>query len=824
MTTFRFAIRSLRHARAFTAASIATIALCIAAACTVFALVNAVLLRPLPYAHADRLVGIWHTLPGVDVPVAKQSIGTYTLYGESARSFESMGLYVSLAATVEFPNARDVAPERVRVGYMTPSIFGALGTRTLIGRTFDQSDATNRAQPVAMIGEHLWTTRFGADRAVLGRSISIDGVAHTIVGVMPESFAFPEAQTPVWVPLDTSNPKYLGSFGYNGIGLLRPGVTPDAAQRELAQILPRAVERFPEQRPGVSTALVLQKARMAPVIHLLRDDVIGGFDQVLWLVAGAVVLLIVVAFSNVSSLRLVRSEARQREIAVRRALGASTGSIWRDLMLESTLVSGVGASIGLIVAVFAVQLLVDAAPANVPRLNEVRVDGAVVGIALSLMLLFATASALIGALRVRDPNMVATLRDSGRTVAGGRSSRRLRAIFVGAEVAMSLALVAASGVLGRSLVRLRAVQPGFDASNVFTFWTFLPSTSYHGAENVARFYRDALERIGKMPGVASVAVTAKLPLEIEGYPYRTTVWGDNGANVATQLPPVVQATTTSSGYFNTMRIPLVAGQSYDDANIRRGAYEAVASRAYVEQVWHDPTGRSGVGKRLRPTANGPWFTIVGVVGDVRDSTLTLPPVSEVYFAEEPNGDTTANTTARDMAFVVRTRGAQPNIAAALRNELHALDPNLPFHRPATLDQLVADSRASMTFALIVLGAGAAAALLLGIVGLYGAIAYAVRLRTRELSIRIALGLDPAHAPRLMLRDGAVVVICGAGVGLLVVLGSAKLLASLTFGVSPYDPLVLAGALGGVMLIAAAAIWVPARRVAGINPAEALSAD
>jgi predicted permease len=433
---------------------------------------------------------------------------------------------------------------------------------------------------------------------------------------------------------------------------------------------------------------------------------------------------------------------------------------------------------------------------------------------------------LIGVFRLRGNSTMFVLRDAARTASDSRSAARLRAAFVGIEVAMSLALLAGSGVLGRSMFRLRHVSPGFDASNVFTFWTFLPGASYRHDEDAAAFYRNAIARFRGIPGVVSVGVTAKLPLEVEGYPYRVTVWGDNGTTSNSDLPPIVQATSASSGYFDAMRIPLVSGRSFDDANVRRGALEAVASRGYVEQVWHDRTGRSGVGKRVRTSATGPWFTIVGVVGDVRDSTLMLPAVPEVYFPEEPNGDTTgkASTTTRNMAFVVRTRTPSPEIASTLRRELQALDRNLPFHRPGRMEQIVADSRASMAFALVVLGVGAAATLILGVVGLYGVIAYVVTLRSREICIRIAVGLDPVAAPRLLLRDGAGVVVAGAAAGVLVFVAFARLLGSLTFEITPRDPPVIAFAIAAVLAIAAVAMWIPARRTARVNPADALKAD
>ncbi len=819
----RFAARSLARARTYTAASLTTIALAVAAACSVFALVNAVILRPLPYVRADRLVGMWHTLPGVDIPVAKQSLGTYALYRESTRSFEATGVFVTLAATLNYTGS-DVAPERVRAAWTTPTVFGVLGVRPMIGRLLVDADAAKGAPGVALISERLWRSHFAGDPAILRKPININGVQRAIVGVMPDAFAFPESRTPVWIPLDATNPLYLGTFGFDGIGRLRPGVSIEAARLELTHILGRAAERFPEQAPGVATAMVMRKTRIAPVLHAMRDDVIAGFDRILWMTAAVVGLLVVVAFSNVASLVLVRTEWRQRELTVRRALGASAGTVWRDLLLEGGLVATAGTVLGLIIAWFALHLLVRIAPVGVPRLDEVRIDAPVVGIAALFLVSFGLVTALIGVLRGRGHATMSVLRDAGRTATDSRSARRLRAVFVGVEVAMSLALLAGSGILGRSMLRLRHVSPGFEASNVFTFWTFLPGASYRHDEDAAAFYRNAIARFRQLPGVASVATTAKLPLEIEGFPYRVTVWGDDGRTSNTDLPPIVQATSTSSGYFETMRIPLIAGRTYDDANVRRGALEAVASRKYVEQVWHDQTGRTGVGKRIRSSATGPWFTIVGVVGDVRDSTLTLPAVPEVYFPAEPNGDTTAKTTTRDLAFVVRTRTPVPEIANALRRELRALDPNLPFHRPASMEQTVADSRASMTFALIMLGVGAAATLVLGIVGLYGAIAYVVALRAREISIRIAVGFDPASAPWLVLREGASIAIAGAAAGVLVFVAFSRLLGSLTFEVTPRDPSMIAVAATSVLAVAAVAMWIPARHAARANPADSLKAD
>src|SRR5437868_25200 len=713
MSPFRYAARALSRARGFSAATIATIALAIGAGCAVFGLVNAVLLRPLPYPNSDRLVGIWHTMPGLGIRTAKQATGTYTIYREGARSFEDMGIYISLAATLTYPR-RDLPPERLRLSWVTPSIYSVLGAKPLLGRLFTDTDANKGAPAIVVISERLWRTRFGGNRRVIGETIDVDGEPRYIVGVMPASFAFPEARTPIWAPMvHVATAPYVGGIAYDGIGRLRPGVTLDAAHRELQQTLKGLPDRFPELRPGVATAPGLRQTQLAPIVHQMRDDVIAGFDRVLWLIAATVGLLALVAFSNVASLLLVRVESRRREFAVRSALGASTWGVWKDLIAEAAVVATLGGLIGFALAAVSLQLLVRSAPLGLPRLNEVHVDAGVVLSCLTLIALFALVSASIGAWRIRASDAMRILRDGGRTGTGGRGSQRMRATFVVVEVALSLVLVASSGVLGRSVLRLRAVQPGFDASNVFTFWTFLPSTTYKGVTDAARFYREAIDHIQRLPGVVAVGATAKLPLEIEGFPYRVLIWADDGMSATKVLPPVFQATSTSAGYFNAMRIPIMAGRTYDDANVRRGAREAVVSRGFVEHFWHDPTGRSGVGKRLRPTADGSWVTIVGVVGDVGDSTLTEPPISGVYFPEEPiseSPDAGSQTTARDMAFVIRTRGPAPGLPQMLRKTLHVLDPHLPFYRPATMEQIVTDARAEMMFALTLLIVGAAATL------------------------------------------------------------------------------------------------------------------
>lgn len=823
----RLALRSLRRSPGWSAALLLTIALAVAGGCATFALVDMVLLRPLPYPHSDRIVGLWHTGPGLGLATMKQSPGTYAVYSESASSFQAMGIYVSLAATLTYSTPGN-EPERVHVTWATPSTFGVLSARPLLGRVLTKADDAKSAPAVAIINEHLWETRFGSDSHVIGRTMDIDGVPFVIVGVMPATFAFPDVATPVWAPIvrldpDIPNPTYLGSFGLDGIGRLRPGVTPAAAQRELQHLLPRLPDRFPEDRPGVSTEVALRQTKLTPVVHLMQADVVGDVARVLWLIAATVVLLVLVAFSNVASLTLVRVEARHREFAVRAALGASTARVWQSVLAESAIVAAAGGVLGFALAAAVLRVLVRSRPIGLPRLNEVHVDSSVVLAAAALTGLFVATSVAIAALRIRPRDALRILRTGGRTATSGRVSQRLRGAFVAAEVALSLVLLAGSGVLARSVLRLRAVHPGFDPSNVFTFWTSVPPTAYPRSSDVARLYSDAIDRMQRLPGVISAAATARIPLELEGWYYRTLIWADDGS-APSVLPPAVDAVSITSGYFGTMHIPLIAGRSFDDASIRAGANEAVASRAFVAHFWHDSTGRIGAGKRVRAEQNGPWYTIVGVVGDVRDSTLVQPPILEVYFAEEPNGNPAvpaSHTTGRDLAFVVRSRGSVPGLPRLLERELHALDPNLPVYRPASMADIVTDARSRLTLTLLVLATGAGVTLLLGLVGLYGVIAYVVSLRSREISIRIALGLAPHAAARLILRQGQAIVAAGAIVGIVAFVAFARLLTSLTFEVSAVDGRTIVAATMLVLTTAMLATWIPARRAALLDPAEVL---
>ena len=832
---WRYAARSLGNARTFTLAAALTVTLAVAAGSTVASLVNAVLLRPLPYPDSDRLVGLWHTAPGIGIPLIPQAPGTYSLY-RSAQSFEAIGAYGDGQSPVTHGDVNPVT-ERLPVAGVTASVFTTLRTRPLIGRLFTNADDHLPGEPtVVLVSERYWRTRLAASPSVLGTHLRLDGLDRQIVGVLPASFGFPGSNIDVWAPLNIDPGGYLGFFGLRAIGRLQPGVSIEAAQRELAQILLRSPETFAEQKPGLPMRPMLSQTRLAPVVHTLRRDAIGGFDRILWLGAATVVVLILVALSNLSSLLLARIEVRRRELALRAVLGASAGRIWWVFLCEVGLVVIAGAVIGLALGAAALALLphtgatqlvdprlTDASRIVLPRLDEIHPDVVLVGTAIGLTLLFVGTALVIGAGRLTTTDAGRVLRDGGRSGTLGRASQRLRAAFVAIEVALSLVLVSGSAMLGHSLSRLLRVDPGFKAAGVVTFRTSLRGTTYFNQERVWRFHRDALDRVRQLAGVDDVGIVTKLPLENGPVLQLMTVEDAAVAPGSVGLPSALAA--ASAGYFRAIGIPFVAGRTFDEAAVRRGANEAVVGRAFALHYWHDSTGRSALGRRFRPYATGPWYTVVGVVGDVRDTALTAAPTEVVYVPytlQEHTED--IFRVNHDMTFVVRTQRTAGALAPEVRRVIQTLDPLVPVLELQSLDEHVAKAGRRMRFVLALLGTGAAMALALGLVGLYGVIAYIVNLRKREIGIRIALGLAPSRAMGMIVRQGGTVVLAGSAAGVLMFLGFARLLRSLTYGVAAVDAVSVALSACVVFAVASLATWLPARSAARIDPAEALRND
>ena len=818
----RPALRSLRRSPAFTVTASATLVLGIAASVAIFALVNGVLLRPLPYGEPDRLVGAWHDLPGVSMPKAEQTAGLYFTYKKLARSIEGIGVYQGGAVNVSDPRG-GAEPQRITAAWVAQSVLPLLRVPPLLGRNFTEAEDLPKGGNVVLISEGLWRARFGGDPAVIGKTLEVSGETHEIVGVMPARFRFPTPATQLWLPIQLDpNDQYPGGFNYQAIARLAPGQTVESAQRDFAAVMPRVVELHPYLAPEVPMRLVLDQAKPRPILVPLKEDVIGGIARTLWIVAAAAGVVLLVACANVTNLILVRADARQRELAVREALGAGRGRVLAHFLADSVVIAALAGAVGLGLATLAIRALVSTGPVEIPRLAEVRIDGAAVLFAVVVSAAAAVVCSVIPALRLGGVVLSSALREGGRGGTASRVQQRVRASLVAAQIALALVALASSGLLIRTFQRLNEVRPGFEPEGVATFWMSLPGARYPNDSTVAQFYGRLLERVRALPGVRSASIASRLPLVDRGtsfdpfYPEGDASWTD-------KIPPLQAYGTVDGEYFRTMGIPLLAGRTFDRLDAQRYD-EAIVSQATAVQFFHDSTGRAAVGRRFREIPGGPWVTIVGVVGSVRDTALASPPAQSVYYPQVPGPADSYSPVRNQMALVVRTAGETRAIVRPVQAAVRDLDPTLPVYDIRPMSAVLDASMAQLSFTILVLGAAAAVTLILGAIGLYGVMAYVVTLRSRELGLRIALGATPGAVVAMLTRQGVVLTAIGIAGGFVLYALVARFLRALLYGVAATDSLTLAGASLLLVAVAALASWIPARRTSRLDPADVLRAE
>ncbi|AHG88103.1 permease [Gemmatirosa kalamazoonensis] len=814
--------RSLRRTPAFTITAVITLALGLGAAVAIFALVNGVLLRPLPYGDPDRLVAVWHDMPGVSMHKGNQTRSTYYTYRTFARSLAAIGVYQSGAVNLSDPRGGS-EPQRITTAWLTQSVFPVLMVPPLKGRGFTEAEDLPNGPRVVVISEVLWRTRFGADPAVVGRTLEVNGRTHEIVGVMPQRFRFPTAATQLWLPLQLErNAQYSGGFNYDAVARLKPGVTVAAADRDLAAVLPRIMDISPNLAPGVSTAMLLEQARPRPFVVPLKDDITGGIARTLWIVAAAAGLVLVVACANVTNLILVRAEARQRETAVREALGAGRVRVLAHFFAESVAITTVAGAVGVAAAALALRLLVSLGPAELPRLAEVHVDPATIAFAAVASLIVACLCSIVPALRLGGVPLLRALREGGRGGTASKTQQRVRGGLVAAQIAFALVALASSGLLMRTFQRLNAVRPGFDVDGVATFWMSLPRARYASDTAVVRFYGALLDRVRALPGVRAAGITSRLPLETNGMD-QDPFYPEGDASYDKKIPPLQLYTWVDGGYFRTMGISLVAGRTFGSLDSQRSD-EAIISQATAYQFFGDSTGRSVIGKRFREIPSTPWRTIVGVVGSTRDTALAAAPSMVVYSPQVLAASSDDNGPQNTMALAVRTTGDASAIVPAVTRAVRELDPSLPLFDVRPMPAVFRASMAQLTFTILVLGAAALVTLAVGAVGLYGVMAYVVSLSTREMGVRLALGASPRAVVAMLTRQGVLLAGAGIGVGLVLFALVARFLRTLLVGVAPGDPLTLAATSLLLVAIAALASWIPARRTARLDPADVLRVE
>ncbi|MGH7656264.1 MAG: ADOP family duplicated permease, partial [Gemmatimonadaceae bacterium] len=703
LTGLRHAARRLARTPAFTVAATLTLALGIGGASAVFTVVNGVLLRPLPYPNSDRLVNLTHTLAVGGGMQVDQSDATYLLYRRDNRVFTDIGIYratsVNMQAGAAGASTTDVA-QRINAAVGTPSMFTVLGTAPVRGRALSEADAAPGAPPVALISQELWQNAFGADPAIVGRRISVDGTDREIVGITPKAFHFPAEQTQLWLPL-VLDPAHTNSaaFDYQGIARLKNGITIAAANADLNRLLPQVPVAF----PGRLTSGAITATKMRTETGSLRDSIVGNVSRILWVVLGAVALLLLLACANVANLFLARAEGRQREFAVRRALGAGRMLLLQTSLGEALVLSAVGGVVGIALAAFGVAFLQQVPMgASIPRIGEIHVDAFVVAFAVVISGVAAIAVSALPAVRLSRASLTALMGSDGRSATGSRVRHGVRRALVVSQVALALVLVTGAALFARSFERLRAVNPGFDASHALAFRLAMPVSEYPKTSDVAGTAVATLRALSAVPGVAIVGVASRLPLDQESTADSAVFIEDHPLEPG-QVPVVLPMTFASPDYFRAMGIPLVAGRLFgepdpalDPAHAPR---EVIVSEAFATRYW---TARDAVGKRIRMNRGDPWSTIVGVVGSTHDAGLAKPAVAEVYDQLVSTAASGMAWTPRDVAFVVRTSGNAADISSAVRGAVHSVAPALPVYRLIPLSSLLQDAEARTTFTVLLL--------------------------------------------------------------------------------------------------------------------------
>jgi putative ABC transport system permease protein len=811
-------VRRLWQLPLFTSVAVVTLAIGIGANTAIFSVAESVLLKPLPFPHSEQLVAVDHAAPGVNLKSVGAAPFLYFTYRDEARSFQDVGLW-----TPDTVSVTGVAqPEEVSSLVFTDGVLRILGVQPALGRAFTQKDDEPGSPETAILIAGYWRSRFGADPSVIGRRVMLDGRAREIIGVMPDSFRFLDRKPAVLLPMRLDRSKtFLGAFNAAAIARLKPGVTIAQADADAARVIPIAFQRFPPF-PGFTTNM-LEEAKLTPHTKSLKEDLFGDISTVLWVLMGTIGMVLLIACANVANLLLVRAEGRQQELAIRAALGAGRAEIARELLLESMALGIAGGVAGLAVAFAALRLLTALAPTNLPRLDEISIDGAALVFTFAISVFAGLLFGLIPVLKYAGPRLNATLRAGGRSLSASRERHRARSTLVVVQVALALVLLVSAGLMIRTFQSLKHVDPGFTRPrDVQTLRIFIPETQVKDPVMAVRMQQEIVTRLTAIPGVTSVGLTTIIPMAGQGW--HDPVSAEDKIYPDGQIPPLREFKFVSPGLITTMGNRLIAGRDFTWTDLYEKRQVAMVSENMARELWEEPS--AALGKRIRESGKAPWREIVGVVGDERDDGVDRKAPAIVFWPMLMTNFINEETyVRRTMAYMIRSPRAG---SSAFLNEIGhvvwSVNPNLPLASPRTLQEVYDASLARTSFTLVMLAIAGGMALLLGIAGIYGVIAYAVSQRTREIGIRIALGARNAEVTRMFVRHGftlAVVgIACGAGTAIVLM----RLMSSLLFEVSPVDPATYAAV--AVSLIAAAVIasYVPALRATMVDPVESLRAE
>jgi predicted permease len=814
----RYGLRTLRKSPGFAAVAILTLALGVGATTAVFSVLDGVVLRPLTYPHPEQLVSVEVSPAALDPSLRGMAPEDYFVFRDQSRTFQDIGIYAETDTDRDVNVTGFIEPERVHALNVTHGVLSVLGLPPMLGRIFSPSDDSPGAPPTAILTYAYWQRKFSANPGAVGKTIIVDGVGRQVIGVMPRSFRFLDMQDlAVILPLQLDrNKTFLGNFSYFGIARLTPGSTLAQATADVARMLPITLDAFPSS-PGLS-AESLKKARLTPSLQPLKQDIVGNVGTLLWVLMGSMGIVLLIACANVANLLLARTEGRQRELALRAALGASRGRIAVQLLTESAILGLLGSIFGLGLAWAALRFLVALAPSGLPRIRDIGVNLPVLCFALGMTLI---ASFLFGLIPVlKHAGVRAGVPESDRTLGLSRGRHRSRNVLVTLQVALALVLLICSGLMIRTFRALTHVDPGFvRPAELQTFRIAIPDSDVPDDASVPRVEQQIQDKLASIPSVSSVGFSSAVPMD--GDARLDNVFAADRTYAPGVLPPLRHLLFISPGYFNTLDIPLIAGRDLTWADTHKRVPVALISENLAREYWGTPA--AALGKRIRIATNDDWRQIIGVVGDIRDDGMDKPTRTDVYWPtllEKFRGRPLR--VQRYVTFVVRSPLAgSSSFVNQVRQAVWSVDANLPLASVYTMNYFYTRSMARTSFTLVMLGIAGAMALLLGTVGLSGVIAYSVSRRTREIGIRMALGAQRRDVMRLVLGEGMFLILVGLAIGLAGSLALTRFLSSLLFGVSATDPFTFACVAVLLTLVSLAACYIPARRAMRVDPMAAL---
>jgi predicted permease len=793
----RLAFRALAQAPGFSLVAVATLALGLGATTALFSVVNASLLQPLPFPEPDRLAALYEISPEPARARNEAGAATFLEWRQKARGFSHLAAFT----TLDYALTGGGEPESILAARVSAEAFALLGVAPVLGRAFVGEEEAEGRHRVVVLSHELWAGRFGADPAVLGRAIHLDGEPYTVVGVMPRGFRFPDARSRLWTPLAFTRDELVQRHRrmFDVVGRLAPGVSLASAQAEMSAIARGLAAAQPDTQGWDASVL--------PV----REVVSGGRERPLLVLLGAVACVLLVACANVGSLLLARAAGRRRELAIHTALGAGRTRLLRGLFAEAALLALLGGVMGVALASWSFDLLLALLPADWPRLQDPRLDGSVLAFALGATVLTALVAGLAPAVHLTLADLGAALREGGRTPGSTPARPRLRQALVVGQVAASLVLMAGAGLLAQTLWRLQRVDPGFNPHGLLAAAIYLPDTRYPDDPRQVAFFADLLERARRLPGVLSAGAVTTLPLSPMGIDHDMPFSVDGQA-----APPAEEADfrIASPGYFRTLGTPLLSGREFGERDDAAAPAVAIVNRTFAERFL---AGEPPLGRRVRLGQRGRPYEVVGVVGEVRHRSLDRAPRPELYVSYR-------QMQYGSMTVLLRTAGDPSALAAPLKREVLALDPGQPLTSLSTMDALLSDSLSARRFQALLLGSFAATALGLSALGLYGLLAHTVRQRTPEIGVRMALGARPADVVRLVVRGGLGLAALGVALGLAGALAATRVLDGLLFQVPTRDPVTLAASGTLLLAIALLACALPARRASRIDPARALRCE